>query len=224
MIEPSEPNYTLIESEKHIGYKRNVVFSLVLGWGVFIGIVVTLWSIDVVPDADFFTVSFDESKPPKLLGIPLQSSAQFYGMGGWFFLNSFATTWTIAVIGPIFNTIMITNEKETIYSNWTLFFILSIYEILKAVRYFVSLLGVLSNAYWFSMTSGGWLFGALLTRYLYLNQTTVRWMKHNFTVEHKEVKDLKDRIQRLEQLLNITPIETRLPNSLYRNRTVLKYS
>ena len=223
MIEPlTHIGYKKIESSPHLGYKRNVLFSLGLGWGVFIGIVVTLWSMDVIPEADFFTVSFNESKPQKLLGIPLQSSAQFYGMGGWFFLNSFATTWTIAVIGPIFNTIMITNEKQTIYSIYSLFGIMAIYEILKAVRYFVSLLGVLSNAYWFSMTSSGWLCGALLTRYLYLNKQSVRWMKHNFTAKHKDILELNNRILRLEQQLS--PVEALYSNSLSRPRSVLKYS
>ena len=117
---------------------------------------------------------------------------------------------------------MITNEKQTIYSIYSLFGIMAIYEIRKAVRYFVSLLGVLSNAYWFSMTSSGWLCGALLPRYLYLNKQSVRWMKHNFTAKHTDILELTNRILRLEQQLS--PVEALYSNSLSRPRSVRKYS
>ena len=158
-----------------------IVCSIVVGYVVFIGIIFTLWSMDVVPEAQFFSFFFHYSTPPKLLGIPLKSKSQFYGLGVWFFLNSFSTIWSTAVINPIFSSIMITKDNEQdLYKSSTLVTIMTVYEILKSVRNFVSLLGVLSNAYWFTMTSGGWLIGALLTRYLYLNENTKCWMKHNY--------------------------------------------
>lgn len=198
---------TTPKADCHRYYKINVKCSIIVGYVVFIGIIITLWSIDIVPEAKFFSFSFNNSTPPHLLGIPLTSETQFYGMGVWFFLNAFMTIWSTAVINPIFSSIMITKDDDThLFGKW-LFPIMIFYEILKSVRYFVSLLGVLSNAYWFTMTSSGWLIGALTTRGLYLcNDWTKSIMKHNY-VPHDH-----------HELPPVTSINASVLSSLHRRR------
>lgn len=178
-------------------YRFTLFFSLMFGYFMYIIMFVILGTNYKIYDSNFFKLIINETNTennPQVLGIPLRTWGEYWGLAIFFFLNAALGVWNGVVIDSLFG-LMVFDEDEEIISRIEHTFerpgimtVFALYDVWRTVRYFFSILGVFSNIGFFIATATGTLVAGLGTKRIYLDPSGVHWIKLTLQKEIKKKK------------------------------------
>lgn len=142
---------------------------------------------NIYEDAAFFNVEIggeDASLNPQVLGVPIETSGQFWVFCFFFFFNAFFGVWLRVLIVDRYNLLINDGDegvKKSVVKQYPPPLFWS-YNVWTSARNFFNILGILSNIWFFGFTVLGAFIGNVLSR---------RWLIGLDDLDHEKETLLK---------------------------------